>query len=104
MLSREEVYALINRERDYQDSHYKGAKKPNFDELNHVAEWVAYIRAYLNRAESKFLGGAGGLLEGHNYDNDPEGAHRVHHQEVMKDLIKVAALAVACLEYRGEIL
>jgi hypothetical protein len=106
-MKREEVFELINKERSYQNSMYDSDRPENtlsFDELNHVAQWVLYIEAYLNRAKSKFLGGAGGRLVLDAYKENPSNAQIVHEEEVLKDLVKVAALTIACLEHRGDLL
>jgi hypothetical protein len=107
IMDMEKVFPLIAKERGHQNvdlGYDAGGKKVTFDDLNHTAQWAIYVHTYAERALSKFLGGAGGLLDKIDYEEDPENAQRVHEREVLKDLVKVAALCVACLEHKGELL
>jgi hypothetical protein len=102
----EKVIDLIKDERDYQDSMYDGVQledEPTFDSLNTIGHWIIYIESYLNRAKTKFFrsGIKSGLIEKDDYILDPQKCHDIHEDEVLKDLVKVAALAIAALEYRG---
>jgi hypothetical protein len=75
MVSRDEIYKMINGERDYQD-------KSNFaydDSSWSISDWVVFIRRYLEKID------------------DWTG----HPKEQMDEMRKVAALAVACMEFNG---
>jgi hypothetical protein len=100
-MTRKEAFELISKERERQSvdlGYDAGGRKPTFDDLNNVAEWAIYVKAYAERALSKFMGGIPHRL----YHDTPICAHDRHRVRVMKDLVKVAALAVACLEYCGD--
>ena len=76
---RQAVYDALNGERDYQDSMWGGAAH---DHQTTVGDFLTYMRVYLNQADmcqTKMVGSVVAL-------------HQVR---------KVAALAVACMEYNG---
>lgn len=75
-MSRNGIFEAIEDERDYQSKKW-GAT----DHLNNEYNWAAYIGAYANRS-----------LIGHPGD-DP-----ARRKAFKRDMIKVAALAVAALE------
>ncbi len=75
-MKREDVYKLIDGERDYQDSQ---PPRPEGDKITPVANWVLYIRQHLGRAADQI------------YWLDEEAA--------LQEMRKIAALAVACMEY-----
>ena len=77
-MKREDVYKLIDGERDYQDlrwvdgCHISDAETP-------VANWVLYIREHLGRASDQI--------------------YWLDESAALEDIRKIAALAVACMEY-----
>ena len=75
-MKREDVYKLIDGERDDQDSQ---PPRPEVDKITPVANWVLYIRQHLGRAADQI------------YWLDEEAA--------LQEMRKIAALAVACMEY-----
>lgn len=75
-MNREDVYKLIDGERDYQDSK---PPRPEGDALTSVAAWLIYIETQLADAKSNI------------YFLDVPGA--------LEHVRKIAALAVACMEY-----
>lgn len=101
-MNRWQIYKLIDEEREHQDEMYgetNALSSSTFDSLNDTAQWLIYMESYLNRAKSKFMGNAGVPKKLHR--ENPLHAHVEHEKAVLKDIIKVAALAVACLEHRG---
>jgi hypothetical protein len=80
--TRDEVYAAIDGERDYQDS-----KSPTSETggVHTVAEWLLYMQDYLNEAQhiaSRTWG--------------PEATHQC--LDIMR---KITAMGVACQEQNG---
>lgn len=75
-MERNEIFSAIVLERAYQDS-----KWSDTDSQNTVYNWAAYIGAYTNRS-----------LVGYPGDDV------ARNEAFKKDMIKVAALAVAVLE------
>lgn len=75
-MNRFDIYQSIDNERAYQD-----AKWGDSDDQNTEYNWAAYIGAYTNRSLIGFPG------------QTPE-----RREAFRKDMIKVAALAVAALE------
>jgi D-aminopeptidase len=84
-MKREEVYKLIDGERDYQESRWnnnteqRSGKDDILDRDKSLAEWLNYIEFHLN-----------------------EGKHAVYALEPKKAkeaVRKIAALAVVCMEY-----
>ena len=102
-MRRDDVFKLIDDERKYQDSRF-GVE---FDKMNTLGHWIIYIEEYLNQAKKKFFGSRipGGTdisypeglapetIEGAKYD------HNEHRKAVLDKVKKIAALAVATLEY-----
>ena len=78
MLTRKEVYALINGERTYQDKHWG-------DTYHSLEEWIVYIEDYL--AEARHI-----LTRLAQHEADPQAA------AIMR---KVAAMAVCAMEQNG---
>jgi len=76
MTDRADIFDAINAERDYQDSKWKPT-----DPVNTEYNWAAYIGAYTNRSLIGFPG------------QTPERC-----EAFKRDMIKVAALAVAAIE------
>ena len=80
-MDRRDVYKLIDGEREYQLRRHDGAtaEKPHRDEDHHVADWLTYIEAHIGKCKNCI------------YYLDTAGA--------MSEMRKVAALAVAAMEY-----
>jgi len=51
---RQEVYEIINEEREYQDKVWGG---PAHDIGHSLSDWVVYIRKYVNQAENALYTG-----------------------------------------------
>ena len=103
MRSREKVLNDIINERNYQDGRFG----TEFDKLNTIGHWIIYIEEYLSQAKKKFFGSRipGGVdFEKYSYSSvtSAEASHDVHRREILNRVKKIAALAVACLEYLGE--
>ena len=82
MATREEVYAAIDSERDYQDSRWNADTTPS--EGRHTAsEFILYMEHYLMRAREIAATSAEG------------------NPEVLDWVRKVTTLGVACLEQNG---
>jgi hypothetical protein len=80
-MTRTEVYAAIDREREYQDRLWGG---PEHDVQHETGSWVTYMRVYLRKAEDE--------MTGKDWD----------HKKVMRYMKKAVALGVACMEYQYE--
>ena len=78
-MKRENVYKLINGERDYQDSFWDSIDDSKWS----PTDWCVFIRLYLEKAEK-------GMLGSHTISS----ARRIQ----MDNIRKVAALAVAAME------
>lgn len=77
LISREDVYAAIDKERDYQDQKYgvdKGQSLPGF---------ITIMRAELAEAEQGWL------------------KHSIGRHSALQEIIQLAATCVACLEKYG---
>ena len=73
IMSRPDVYKLINSEREYQER-----KQAHWDDSQwHISDWVVFIRRYLKKID------------------DWTG----HPAEQLDEMRKIAALAVVCMEY-----
>lgn len=72
-MDRKGVYELIDGERAYQDSRWK-----DLDKRNSVADFLVYIRNYLDNA-----------TRSHNAD---------YPAESLNNIRKIAGLCVACME------
>lgn len=75
-MNREEVYLLIDSERDYQDSK---PPRPSSDEDTSVAEWLLYIEFHLEAAKRN--------------------VYHLDLTETMGHIRKLTALGVACMEH-----
>lgn len=83
-VTRYEVYAVIDGERDYQE----GWKDPNLTDSGGIhsnVEYLVYIRDYVEEAL-------------HVASRRPEPESRVHNTHAMR---KIAAMAVAAMEQNG---
>ena len=101
MRSRWKVLNDIINERNYQDGRFG----TEFDALNTIGHWIIYIEEYLGQAKKKFFGSRipGGVdFEKYSSATSAEASHDVHRREILNRVKKIAALAVACLEYLGE--
>jgi len=83
-LNRQEVYKLIDGERDYQDSLWN-SETTTSDGIHSFEEWLVYIEDYT--AEAKHI-----LSRNPKQEADPEAA---------AILRKVAAMAVCAMEQHG---
>ena len=79
-MKREDVYKLIDGERDYQNERWKNIK----DEKWSPTDWCVFIRQYLEKAEVAMLGAS--TIE-------------IARNNQMANIRKIAALAVAAMEY-----
>lgn len=77
-MTRQEVFALVDQEREHQDNKWGTVRQHPHE----VGGWLTIMRVYLQRAEAGWLGD---LSDG----------------ESLAEVRKVAALAVACLEQHG---
>jgi hypothetical protein len=84
-MKREEVYKLIDGERDYQESRWdnhaeKRSGKPDIlDENKSLAEWLIYLEFHLNEAK--------------------HAVYALESKKAKEAIRKIAALAVVCMEY-----
>lgn len=78
-MTRQEVYKVIDSERDYQDTKWGGKAHDNYHE---VEAWILYMQAYLNKAINRI-----------SSEKGPIGG--------LEELRKVVALGVACFEVHG---
>ncbi len=83
MTSREDVYFVITKERQYQNDRHERlqVKHPHRDEDHSIADWLIYIESQLNDAKKCV------------YD--------LRFDEAMHHVRKLTALGVACMEYQG---
>ena len=79
MDTRQHVYNIINGERDYQDKRWGGE---SHDKYKSVGDFLIYIDDYVRRAKEIYTS-----------DTDVDATLHV--------VRKIAALAVACMEYNG---
>lgn len=75
--TRAEVYAAIDSEREYQDKKWGGE---SHDQLWNVGDWLVFMEVFLDKAKKEYT-----AFEGNPSD----------------EVRKVAALAIACMEYNG---
>lgn len=75
--TREEVYKIIDSERDYQDNKWTDIPK------NSVGDWLVYMRYYLTQAEERHA------------TFDP---NYTYSENALDSIRKLTALGVACLE------
>jgi len=78
-LSRAQAYSAIDSERAYQDSKWGG---PEHDKYKTTGDFIVYMTEYLRRAQAAYTTETGDLAALHM-------------------IRKVAALAVACMEFNG---
>ncbi len=76
-MTRAEVYQAINSERSYQDKKWGGAEH---DRFWNAGDWIVFMEVFLNKAKEEYA----------SMDGNPS-----------SEIRKVAALAVACMEYCG---
>lgn len=79
--TRQEVYKVLDGERDYQDSY---TKDKNYDDNHSTAEHLVLLRTYLSKAEESWC---------HNHGD----------QEALRQIRKIAGIAVRCMEENGAI-
>lgn len=79
MTVRADVYRAIDSERDYQDQKWGGA---SYDSQKSVGDFLLYIRRYVDMAQETYSTAT---------DVTP----------TLENIRKIAALAVACMEYNG---
>jgi hypothetical protein len=77
-VDREKVYEIIDKERDYQDKKWGGARH---DAGHEVGSWLIYMRHYMKLAEAAI-------------------STSTDDKEALQMITKVIALGVACLEYK----
>jgi hypothetical protein len=81
--TRQEVYAAIDSERDYQDANRHNARS-NLTRVYSVPEWLNVMATYLRKAQDAWSG------------PHPEGL-----DESINVVRKIAATAVICMEQNG---
>jgi hypothetical protein len=79
-LSREEVFNIINKEREHQEKKW-GIKH---DDNHPISDWLIFMRKYLNEAENAL------------YESNCDG--------VMTAIKKITLLGVAAMESKGDCL
>lgn len=82
-MRREEVYKVIDDERDYQDEQTANPDRPDMNVNLSVGDYLLAIEYNMQEAKKLWYKGAG------------------HHPSAMHYLRKVAALAVSCFEKNG---
>ena len=75
-MKREDVYKLIDGERDYQDAK---PPRPEVDAVTPVSSWLIYIQEHTFRANLAI--------------------YNLNEQEALEHIRKITALGVACMEY-----
>ena len=80
-MERPDVFRLINREREYQEKRLEQiiAEKPHRDEDHHIADWLCYMEEHIRKAQTH--------------------VYFLNNNLAMAEIRKVAALAVAAMEY-----
>ena len=78
-LTREQVYKIIDSERDYQN-HL--SKEKGYDDNHSTAEHLVLLRSYLNRAETAWCDNLGDDM-------------------ALEGIRKIAGIAVRCMEENG---
>lgn len=74
-MNQDDVFKLIKAERDYQDQKFG----PPIDNDNSVAHWLVFIEERIARSKKHL--------------------YRLEEESAREELVKIASLAVACLEY-----
>jgi len=80
-MKREDVYKLIDEERDYQDRKWaaqKGHPHPKSDFDLAIADWLIYIERVLSKAKDRI--------------------YYLKEAEALDEVRKIAAVCVACME------
>jgi hypothetical protein len=83
-LTRQQVYSLIDGERDYQDALIK---ENGWIDPKRVGEYLTILRAYLRKAEDAYI---------KESDSGP-----VAERPSLDNIRKIAGIAVACMEQNG---
>jgi hypothetical protein len=78
-MNRKDVYAIIDSERDYQDSKWGGR---NHDQIHEIEAWIMYMEHYIARAKAVL-------------STEP---YTTANIKAMDELRKAIALGVACME------
>ena len=84
MLTREEVYSLIDGERDYQDSVWN-ENTTSTGGKHSVTEYLTFMQSYLHEATMYV-----------SRNPEPQGSRQASHT-----IRKIAAMGVACMEQNG---
>jgi hypothetical protein len=77
MEERKKVYEAIDKEREYQNKKWT----ENHDPSHSLSDWILFIEQHLNKAKEKVY-----------YQNATQ---------AKKEIRKITALGVACMEYQG---
>ena len=80
MMKRNDVYRLLDGERDYQIERHKQHVFPHDDENHSVADWLVYMDEHLTRAK--------------------QAVYMLNFNEAMAQVRKATALGVACMEFK----
>lgn len=78
-MEREEIYSLIDSERNYQDLKWKNSDVP--DSEKPIPEWISYMKFHLSKAKDK--------------------TYRLENNEALAEIRKVVALGICALEVHG---
>lgn len=78
-MDRQDVYKIIDGERDYQDQFWGDIDDSRWS----PTDWCVFIRQYLDKAEKAMLGAK---------------TVTIARDKQMENIRKIAALAVACME------
>jgi len=81
-MDRQDIYAELNMEREYQDSLWGGR---NHDKFHEPEAWITYMEHYINLAKQE-------LATKH---------HDISIPVAMNNMRKVVALGIACMENYG---
>ena len=84
IMKRDEVYRLINGEREYQDRFFKNPLSPGSTHEHSPEEWLMYMEHYLGEAKHILSRG--------------KGDKSTIRLQAMSNIRKIAALAVAAME------
>lgn len=79
-MKREDIYAVLNKERDYQDKRWGGN---NHDETHNLGDWLIYMQHYMDRARIKYT------------------TSMNTNKSTLDELRKVVAIGIACFEQQG---
>ena len=84
MKTRNEVYAAIDSERNYQDARRGNSARTDLDDNRDLGSMILLIEEYLGKTRTAF-----------------SGPHPAGKAAAVEQLRKVAALAVLAMEYHG---